>query len=278
MLSIEQVERGVVRVRMSSWSGRRAGYGVSAWLLNDVLVDTGFPRAGNELLGAVRELRPRGAILTHWHEDHAGNAPLLASEGLPLFLHPLTERTLRERPPIGLYRRLVWGRPGRLTAPVVAFDVAPLEIIPTPGHTPDHLAVWDAERRIVVSGDLFLGVKVRIAHHNESPRLLVQSLRAVTALEPRLLLDAHRGVVEQPASLLRAKIAWMEETIGAIASLAAQGIGEREIRKRVLGKEELTGYASAGEYSRRALVHAVLAEPVSRDRLAIPLRESIDLP
>jgi glyoxylase-like metal-dependent hydrolase (beta-lactamase superfamily II) len=156
-----------------------------------------------------------------------------------------------------------------LTAPVVALEVAPLEIISTPGHTPDHLAVWNAERRIVVSGDLFLGVKVRIAHHNESPRRLVQSLRIVAALEPRLLLDAHRGVVEQPTPLLRAKIAWMEETIGAIESLAAEGIGEREIRQRVLGREEFTGYVSAGEYSRRAFVHAVLNEPDDAGKIRI---------
>jgi hypothetical protein len=122
------------------------------------------------------------------------------------------------------------------------------------------MVVWDDERRILDSGDLFLGVKVRIAHRHESPRLLVQSLRVVAALEPRLLLDAHRGVLHQPTPLLRAKIAWMEETIGAIETLAMQGLDEHEIRRRVLGREEFTGYLSVGEYSRQALVHAVLHE------------------
>jgi hypothetical protein len=120
--------------------------------------------------------------------------------------------------------------------------------------------VWDAEREIVASGDLFLGVKVRVAHAHESPRTLVRSLRVVAALEPRLLLDAHRGAIVNPTETLRAKIAWMEETIGAIESLAARGMGEREIQRRVLGKEAPVGYASAGEYSKISLVRAVLRE------------------
>jgi hypothetical protein len=82
----------------------------------------------------------------------------------------------------------------------------------------------------------------------------------VAALEPRLLLDAHRGAVSNASEALRVKIAWMEETIGQITTLAAQGVHEREIRQRVLGKEELVGYASAGEYSKKSLVRAVLHE------------------
>ena len=61
--------------------------------------------------------------------------------------------------------------------------------------------------------------------------------------------------------MLRAKIDWMEETIGMIRSLSSQGIDEVEVRRRVLGKEPLVGRASFGEYSKRAFVKSVLLEP-----------------
>jgi len=96
---------------------------------------------------------------------------------------------------------------------------------------------------------------------------LVASLRAAAALEPRLLLDAHRGAVYEPVPLLEAKIAWMDGVIGEITDLHARGISEREIARRVLGREELVGWVSRGEYSKRALVHAVLhrdPEPTAR--------------
>ena len=257
-LAVEEIEADVVRLGLSSWRGRAVGYEVSAYVMRGVLVDTGFPGVRAEFLDAVRALAPRGAVVTHWHEDHAGNVAALAARGVPLRMHAQCEATLRARPAIGPYRRMVWGQAPRLTAPILDFDPSPLQMIATPGHTEDHLVVWDAERRIVAGGDLFLGVKVRVAHLHESPQVLVQSLRSVAALEPRLLLDAHRGAIPNATALLRAKIGWMDETIGVIETLAATGRGEREIQRRVLGREALVGWVSFGEYSGRSLVRAVL--------------------
>jgi glyoxylase-like metal-dependent hydrolase (beta-lactamase superfamily II) len=258
-LALEVVEPEVVRIRMGSWQGRLFGYEVSAYLLRGVLVDTGFPRVSARFAMAVDTLRPRGAIVTHWHEDHAGSVPLLASRELPMRLHGQCEATLREHPPIGFYRRVVWGQAPRLTAPIREFDASPLQVLALPGHTEDHLVAWDPEQRILASGDLFLGVKVRVAHESESPRRLLESLRAAAALEPRLLLDAHRGPVYDATARLRAKIAWLDETIGAIAERAARGDAPGAITRRVLGSEPMVGYLSAGEYSMQALVRAVLA-------------------
>jgi glyoxylase-like metal-dependent hydrolase (beta-lactamase superfamily II) len=264
-LTSQLVEPGVVRVRMRSWRGATVGYDVSAYLLGDVLIDTGFPRGGRTLLDAVEAMRPRGVVVTHWHEDHAGNVPALAARGLPMAMHPRCEALLRKRPSIRLYRRAVWGRCERLTAPLVDFDVAPLAIVETPGHSPDHVSVWDDERRILVSGDLFLGVKVRVAHEeDESPRRLVASLRRAAALDPRLLLDAHRGVIRDGAAQLRAKANWNEDVIGRIEALAAAGAGAREIVSRLFGGESLVGFVSGLEYSRRAFVQAVLRERDAR--------------
>ncbi len=258
---MEQVEPGVVRLALSSWHGRQVGYEVSAYLVRGVLVDTGFPKVRAEVMEFVRDMEPRGAIVTHWHEDHAGNTQALAAAGIPLHMHWRCESTLRAHPAIGLYRELVWGGSPRLSLPITTFDPGPLVPVETPGHTDDHLIAWDPERGIVASGDLFLGVKVRVAHRHERPSLVVKSLRAVAALEPRLLLDAHRGPVNDAAAALRSKIAWMEETMGAIRALAAKGVDESEIQREVLGKEDLVGYASFGEYSKRAFVKSVLLEP-----------------
>ena len=257
-LHLEVVEPDVLRLHMRTWQGHLAGYEVSAYVMRDVLIDTGAPRARDEILAAVKALAPRGVVITHCHEDHAGNAAELASFGLPLLMDPACEAALRRPERIGAYRRLVWGSAPALTAPVRTFDPSPLIVLPLPGHTEEHLVVWDAERRILAGGDLFLGVKVRIAHGSESPRRLVESLRAAVALEPRLLLDAHRGAVYEPVPLLHAKIAWMEETLGRIDALHARGLDERSITRQVLGREELVGWISRGEYSKRAFVRAVL--------------------
>ena len=262
----EAVEPGVTRLRLSSWSGRFVGYEVSAYIVDGVLIDTGFPRVKSELLDAIEGMKVRGAIVTHWHEDHAGNAAMLADRGFPLVMHASCESTLRARPAIRPYRRVVWGRPNRLVAPLRAFDPAPLVLVPLPGHTVDHTGVWDARRRILVSGDLYVGVKVRVAHRSESPGRLVASLRAAAALEPRLLLDAHRGPVTDAASKLRAKAQWLEETRREIMSRSEAGDTPRAIARRVLGREPPVGILSAGEYSALAFVDAVLREGAATSR------------
>jgi len=151
-LSRETVEAGVQRLRMRNWRGTAVGYEVSAYLLDDVLVDTGFAHARASMLEAVDALRPRGVIVTHSHEDHAGNVPALAATGLPMVMHDACEAELRAHPSIRLYRRVVWGRTPTLGQAIEPFDASPLAVVAAPGHSGDHLVVWDAERRILVSG------------------------------------------------------------------------------------------------------------------------------
>ena len=42
-LTVQEIEPGVLRLALSGWRGRAVGYEVSAYLLDGVLVDSGFP-------------------------------------------------------------------------------------------------------------------------------------------------------------------------------------------------------------------------------------------
>src|SRR3954471_11732846 len=99
----------VIRLRMDSPGSRAVNLDVSAYVVHGVLIDTGFHRVRRPLMEAVRSLGVEGAIVTHWHEAHAGNAAMLAAEGVPLSMRKETEAILRAPPDIQLYRRVVWG-------------------------------------------------------------------------------------------------------------------------------------------------------------------------
>lgn len=252
----------VERLETATAASRLVGYSASAYLVRGILVDTGIPAAGPSIARLLDERRAaghpvRGAVLTHAHEDHAGNAELLAGRGLPLAMADATRAAIETVGPIGLYRRLTWRAMRALVTAPARFDPAPLALVPTPGHSPDHHAVWDPETGTLFGGDLFLGVKVRIAHPEEDPRRLVRSLRDAAALRPRRLFDAHRGPVERPADALAAKIAWLEATIGAIDRLLDRGWDDGAIRRAVLGRRPPTAWLSAGHYSPTNLVRAL---------------------
>jgi endoribonuclease LACTB2 len=254
-----QIERhdDVVRLRMRSAGSRAAGLDVSAYVVRDTLIDTGFPHARAQLGRAVAGLGVRGVVVTHWHEDHAGNVELFARGGIPLHLDSATDAKIRQRPAIQLYRRVVWGRPPALRSPVVSLDPGPLEVIATPGHSTDHHVVWDAATETVFSGDLWLGVRSAIMHRDEDPYVMLDSLRRVHGLGPRRMFDAHRGLIEDASRALLARITWLSATIARIEHDIAAGWSDRAIVRAVLGGEAGAAYVSLGEYSRRNFVRAV---------------------
>jgi len=249
----------VQRIRMWTRRSTMVGYDVSAYLVDGILIDTGFSNVCGELERVLRELRPRGVIVTHWHEDHAGNAPMLAASRMPMWTGEYTEDKLRERPHLKPYRHWTWGRPAAMPASVVRFDPAPLHVMLLPGHSPDHHVVFDAKTRTLFSADLWLGVKVRVMAETENPFQILQSLSKAIALEPKRMFDAHRGLLLNPVDALTSKRAWLEDTVGAVMRRLAAGDTERAIVKEVLGGEEPTALFTQGEYSRRNFVRAVRA-------------------
>jgi glyoxylase-like metal-dependent hydrolase (beta-lactamase superfamily II) len=255
---LEEIDHGdVLELRMSSWRSRMMGYGVCAYVTRGVLIDTGFPDVGGELERWLDAHPVSGAIVTHFHEDHAGNVERLARRGVPVQMAPLSERLARELDSVKFYRRFCWGRVSALRADLAPFSHPSLALVPAPGHSVDHHVVWDAESRTLFGGDLFIGVKVRIAHHDEDLRLQVSVLREMAALQPKRVFDGHRGLLADPVGELLAKADWIEETVGRIEALARAGWKTTAIRREVLGREDLTGVLSFGDYSRRELVESV---------------------
>lgn len=239
-------------------------YAVSAFVTRGVMVDSGFPGIAKDFgawLDVNRQAtgtdRVEGAMLTHGHEDHAGNLQSLADRGIPVQLSPATETLVREPGHIGWYRRIVWGNYTPFRGVITPYAHAALALRPTLGHSPDHHVVWDAERGTVFGGDLFIGVKVRIAHIDEDIRGQVSALRDVASWHPERYFDGHKGRLSDPVAQLRAKADWIEEMIGAIESRVQRGWEDAAIRNDVLGKEDLTGIVSFYDYSRINFVRSI---------------------
>ena len=254
-----EVYDDVTRVVMSTRLTRALGYAASAYLVRGALVDVGFPAVAGEVAAYLDATRPGGVLLTHHHEDHAGNVELVAHRGLPIGASDATLALLRALPPLGAYRRMIWGTPPPLRTPIERYENDALRLLPAPGHSADHHVVWDAERETLIAGDLFLSVKVRAAHPGEKPRQLTRTLRDIAALRPARMFDAHRGLVRDPVPTLLAKADWLDDLITRIDRRIADGSSDRAIARALLGREDLAHYVSLGRMSRINLVRALRA-------------------
>ncbi len=249
---------GVTEWRFATRLSRLAGYTASAFLTADgLLVDTGIPACGAAFERLIDATDVRGVLITHHHEDHAGNIERVARRGIPIWIAPATLPMVTTVERLRLYRRTTWTEMPPLRSAVTPFAPTSVELIPTPGHSADHHAVWEPGTGTLFSGDLFLGVAVRIMQTDEDPWQAIDSLERAAALGPVRMFCAHRGVVTEPVAALRAKAQWLRDTIAAVTDAITRGATDSQILARVLGGESLTGRLSGGEYSRGNFVRAV---------------------
>jgi glyoxylase-like metal-dependent hydrolase (beta-lactamase superfamily II) len=80
-----------------------------------------------------------------------------------------------------------------------------VRLIPTPGHSPGSLSVWDASTRALIVGDAVLGASIRTAAGDDAfpptyrnPDTYRATIDAIERLRPELLLTSHYAVMRGP--------------------------------------------------------------------------------
>jgi len=213
-----------------------------------VLVDTLInPQTAAAMLRIAREQLTGGrqllAINTHADWDHFWGNQLFAG---PDVAHPApifaSRRSAdRFRAPEEGQQFLAEMRehePGRfddvrITRPTVLFDGRllidggdlTLELFPTPGHQPDHVAIFIPEIGALLAGDAAES-PFPLVHTADGLPLLRASLARTAALKPNTVLYCHAPVTSGP-ELLQANIAYFDELERRCRAARASGAAAR---------------------------------------------------
>ncbi|HET7037941.1 MAG TPA: MBL fold metallo-hydrolase [Thermomicrobiaceae bacterium] len=194
----------------------------------------GILRAAESLGGPIRRV-----VLTHAHADHTGSLDALHA-ALPQAEVLMTERsarllagdrTLDEAERVGELRggwKISATRPTRLIQP--GERVGSLEVVAAPGHSPDHIALFDPRDRSLIAGDALqtragIAVSGTIRPLFPFPALAtwhkptaLASARRLRALEPARLAVGHGAVLGEPLAAMDRAIATAERKLaGAVA-------------------------------------------------------------
>src|SRR4051794_31929560 len=146
--------------------------GVNAYLIGDVLVDTGLPTSAGTLRKAVQEKGVKTIALTHAHGDHVGSARKLRDEsGLQVWVGTKDREATEAGKAV---KKDAFNKPGLsvIAGALGDFKAVPVDrvlnegdelaagfsVIDTPGHSPGHVSFWRAEDKVLICGDVFFNM------------------------------------------------------------------------------------------------------------------------
>jgi len=269
----DRVGEDITRIRITSRWARLLGFEVSAYLVGDLLVDTGFRHVRRQVLDALAGSSIAAICFTHNHEDHTGNCePLAARHGCPSYLWNnglrWGEGVRRLRP----YRAWFWGSPGTLRMEempeVVEGAERRLRAIPAPGHSATHVALWEEATGTVFTGDLFISPGASAVMTQENPYDLAASLRRVAEVEPELMLTGHGLALAKPAVKLRTKADRIEKAAARAVELHRAGMADRDAVREIFStghrRESVIEMLTQGEFSRVNFVRAAVLHAPNR--------------
>jgi glyoxylase-like metal-dependent hydrolase (beta-lactamase superfamily II) len=194
----------------------------------------------------------RLVVCTHAHSDHYGQAAtIVARTGAELWMHPNHEgmKRMAEDPDAVLDRRIEVARhsgvpeeplrewaaerrtresgiagviePDRelLTGVQIDTDLGSWSVHETPGHAPSHVCLFQAERRVLISGDHLLGRISLYFDYGATPDPVgefLSSLDAVEALGARLCLPGHGRTFADVQAHIKGNRALVKERLAAV--------------------------------------------------------------
>ena len=268
-VSQRELAPGVFELRLDTRITRWMGFPVSAYLVDELLLDTGFAHGNAALIEALEGVTLRGIALTHHHEDHAGNAAAIAARhGCPVYLREPTLRGTEGLDRLPPYRQVFYGEPP-------AYDPQPmptelhtgartLHCVATRGHSGTHTVFFEPQAHLLFSGDLYVSRGASAVMRHEDPFALARSLRCAARLGPRRMLTGHGGDLEGPTALLDTKAQRIEDAIERVLELHVPGASTRAIRDTVFpgARRSDPGMAllTQGEFSRGNFVRAVIRQ------------------
>ena len=205
---------------------------VNAYLVEEddgfTVVDTMLPRSAGPILKAAGGREIKRIALTHAHGDHIGSLDALAEQlpGVEVLISTRDARLLAKDmtlDPGEPEDKLRGSYPGAKTRPTRTVEagerIGSLEVVASPGHTPGHVAFLDTRDRTLYCGDAYStlgGVATTARVHPRFPLpglatwhrpTVLESAKALRALDPARLAPGHGKVVESPGAAMDAAIA-----------------------------------------------------------------------
>jgi len=260
-----QVYEGVTQIMMGREVEGTVYYWTSAYLVEGLLVDSGCSYTAEELVGFSRRRRVDRLVNTHHHEDHVGGNALIKRElGVGGLAHAKAIPLIKSRLPLHSYQELVWGYPepsqARPVPEIIETKSCCFQVLDTPGHSPDHLALFEPERGWCFCGDLFVSEDQKTLRADEDIFGIAASLRRLLELpgERLVLFTAIGRIFPEGRSAVRAYLDHLARLQARVQELKEKGFSPEAIRDEIFQRESRLAELTGGHFSILNLVRQLM--------------------
>jgi hydroxyacylglutathione hydrolase len=194
----------------------RPPHAINVYLVGEVLVDAGTPRAHRRILRQLGGREIDAHLVTHAHPDHFGSSHALCEQlGLPLWTGERDADAVEAGRPVpvptaigGLLSRAPMPPAHPVARRLREGDTigAGFSVLDVPGHSPGHIALWREADRTLLAGDVFFN----LPRLGPPPRFLTvdpdanrASMQRLAELRPALVLFGHGPPLRDPERLAR---------------------------------------------------------------------------
>ncbi|MYL28825.1 MBL fold metallo-hydrolase [Halobacillus halophilus] len=242
---------------------------VFAYYVDGMIVDTGTRYFEHELLSFYESISIELTALTHSHEDHTGTASWLEEHGgTPIYVHPSGIDTCMTFAPYPEYRRKTWGLRD-------AFHPVPYpkhlssrrmdwEVIETPGHAEDHVSLFNKDRGLLFSGDLFVRPKTKVIMRDESIPRIMNSIQKLLTYDFGPMFCGHAGYIADGRSRMEEKLAHLQYLYGEVKHLHESGRSNRAIQEKLFPKVYPIISYSDGEWDSFHIITSIVDDVKAR--------------
>lgn len=244
-------------------SVKRGGISMSVYLyvVDHLLIDTGPARLKREITYQLEQQHYNKIILTHHHEDHTGNAYAF-SKGLPIYCHASGLALCKQEPKLPFYRKVFWGNrkpfsPKPLENQIHSHHYT-FDVIHTPGHAPDHIALLEKNKGWLFSGDLYVMSRPKSIFAFESIPDIINSIEKIMQYDFETVFCSHSGILPNGRARLEEKLSYLKAVQYDVLRKHQEGKSASVIQKELFSSAHPLNYFSLFENSPKHIVTSII--------------------
>ena len=215
---------------------------VWCYLVDGLLIDTAQRKRQRDVLSTFEDRQINQIALTHFHEDHSGNANALRQQHhCPVLAGALTGQRIANGFPLLPYERFWFGQIDpcpdvQLMPEKVQTQHYQFTTIPTLGHSDDHRVLLEQNQGWLFAGDFYIG-NLKILRRGENIYQQIEAARHLLTYNFDTLFCGHNPVLTGGRAAVEQKKQYLENLVERVQTAARSGTSEARILTLVGLKE-----------------------------------------